>query len=126
MAVKQMTTQEIVKHTCEQDGADFSQVYVELSKSIQNGTTRIFRSGNSLIVYSIPQEKVADIHLFTADPANKVVKALRDAYQAFKVSGFQKLVADVNNEGLFSLLRRAQIPFTSTQNGSNYQLLIEV
>ena len=121
-----MTTQDIVKHVCKQDGADFTQVYVSLANQIQSGATRIFRHGNSLIVYSIPEKGIADIHLFTADPAPKVTEALKDAYKAFKVAGFKKLVADVNNEGLFSLLKRAKIPFTSNKNNGSYKLLIEV
>ena len=78
----QMTTQDIVKHVCKQDGADFTQVYVSLAQQIQNGTIRIFRHGNSLIVYSIPEKGVADIHLFTADTAAKVAEALKDSYKA--------------------------------------------
>jgi hypothetical protein len=126
MDKNQMTTQDIVKHVCKKNGVDFKQVYVSLAKQIQSGTTRIFRHGNSLIVYSIPEKGVANIHLFTADPAPKVAEALKDAYKAFKVAGFKKLVANVNNEGLFSLLKRAKIPFTSTPNNGNFKLLIEV
>lgn len=126
MNKNQMTTQEIVKHFCKQEGLDFTQVYVSLAKQIQKGTIRIFRHGNSLFVYSIPEKGVADISLFTADSAPKVSESIKNLVKAFKVAGFKKLIADVHNKGLFSLLKRAKIPFTATPNNGNFKLLIEV
>ena len=121
-----MTTQEIVKHACKQEGVDFTQAYVNLAKQIQSGATRVFRHGNTLFIYTIPEKGVADVHLLTTDPAPKVAEAVKNVVKAFKVAGFKKIIADVTDQGLFSLLKRANIPFTSTPNNGDYKLLIEV
>jgi hypothetical protein len=126
MDKNQMTTQEIVKHACKQEGVDFTQAYVNLAKQIQSGATRVFRHGNTLFIYTIPEKGVADVHLLTTDPAPKVAEAVKNVVKAFKVAGFKKIIADVTDQGLFSLLKRANIPFTSTPNNGDYKLLIEV
>jgi hypothetical protein len=126
MDKNQMTTQEIVKHACKQEGVDFTQAYVNLAKQIQSGATRVFRHGNTLFIYTIPENGVADVHLLTTDPAPKVAEAVKNVVKAFKVAGFKKIIADVTDQGLFALLKRAKIPFTATPNNGDYKLLIEV
>ena len=126
MDKNEMTTQDIVKHVCKQEGLDFKKVYVSLAKQIQSGATRIFRHGNTLFIYTVPEKGVADVHLVTTDPAPKVAEAVKNVVKAFKVAGFKKIIADVTDQGLFALLKRAKIPFTATQNNGDYKLLIEV
>lgn len=115
MAVKQMTTQEIVEHACKREGVPYEHTYVILSKAIESGVMRIMRNGNSLFAYTIPKPHVAEVHLITADTANNIIAALRNFDLAMRKSGFTKIISEVKDIGLFSLLKRAGLLFKATK-----------
>jgi acetylglutamate synthase len=123
---KRMTIQDIVKHDCERAGSSFETVYVNLHNSIQNNTARVFRSGNTLFTSEIQEPKVSEVHMFTADKANQLVKAIREFVSAMKAAGFVKLITNTDDESLLLLLKRANVNFTSMPTQNGFQIEIEV
>lgn len=121
-----MTIQDIVKHDCERAGSSFETVYVNLHNSIQNNTARVFRSGNTLFTSEIQEPKVSEVHMFTADKANQLVKAIREFVSAMKAAGFVKLITNTDDESLLLLLKRANVNFTSMPTQNGFQIEIEV
>lgn len=126
MMNKRMTIQEIVKHDCEKTGVSFETVYVNLHNAIENNTARVFRSGNTLFTSEIQKPKVSEVHLFTADNANQLVKALKEFFAAMKVAGFVKLITNTDNDSLLILLKRTNVNFTSMPTQDGFQIEIEV
>ena len=121
-----MTIQDIVKHDCERAGASFETVYVNLHNAIQNNSARVFRSGNTLFTSEIQEPKVSEVHMFTADKANQLVKAIREFVSAMKAAGFVKLITNTGDESLSLLLKRANVNFTSMPAQNGFQIEIEV
>jgi len=126
MMNKRMTIQEIVKYDCEKTGVSFETVYVNLHNGIEDNSTRVFRSGNTLFTSEIQEPKVSEVHLFTADNANQLVKAIKEFVSAMKVAGFVKLITNTNDESLPILLKRANVNFTSMPTQNGFQIEIEV
>jgi hypothetical protein len=69
---------------------------------------------------------VSEVHLFTADNANQLVKALKEFFAAMKVAGFVKLITNTDNDSLLILLKRTNVNFTSMPTQDGFQIEIEV
>jgi len=122
---------DILKQDVEQSGGDFNTVYQGLKKGIESGKMRIMRSGNTLLIYSILQPGVAELHISTMDEPNKLVNSIQELYQAMKVAGFKTGVSTTDNSQIARVLSAAKIPVRvqqvpGTQGQAQYQLTIEV
>ena len=123
---KEMTTQEIIKHDCNKMGVPFENVYVNLYNAIQSDGARVFRFGNTLFTSEIQQPKVSQIHMFTADSASQIVKAMKNFAVAMRVAGFKKLITTTTTNDLLTLLKRAQVDFVSSPVQNGYQVEIRI
>jgi len=122
---------DILKQDVEKSGGDFNTVYQGLKKGIESGKMRIMRSGNTLLIYSILQPGVAELHISTMDEPNKLVNSIQELYQAMKVAGFKTGVSTTDNSQIARVLSAAKIPVRvqqvpGTQGQAQYQLTIEV
>lgn len=122
---------DILKNDVENIGGNFDEVYAKLKAGIDSGKMRIMRSGNTLLIYTIMQPGVAEVHVSTVDEPDKLVKAVQDLYQAMKKAGFKKGVAVTDNSQIARVMNAAKIPVTvkqvpSSQGQAQYQLTIEV
>ena len=122
---------DILKSDVEQSGGDFDSVYDALKQGIESGKMRIMRSGNTLLIYTIMQPGVAEVHISTMDEPNKLVGAVQDLYNAMKVAGFKTGVTVTDNSQIARVLNAAKIPVKvkqvpGTQGQAQYQLTIEV
>ena len=123
MAVKQMTTQEIVEHACKREGVPYEHTYVTIAKALEQGLMRIMRHGNTLFAYTIPKPHVAEVNMLTADNANDLVKAFRNFDLAMRKAGFTKMISDVNDIGIFTILKRAGLMFKTTKTDKGSYIL---
>jgi len=122
---------DILRQDVEQTGGDFDSVYETLSEGIESGKMRIMRSGNTLFIYTILQPGIAEVHLSTMDEPNKLVKSVKDFYQAMKVANFKTLVSTTDNSQIARVLNAAGLPLRvqqipGAQGQAEYQLTIEV
>ena len=122
---------DILKNDVEQSGGDFDSVYDALRQGIESGKMRIMRSGNTLLIYTIMQPGVAEVHISTMDEPNKLVTAVQDLYQAMKVAKFKTLTSVTDNSQIARVLSAAKIPVKvqqvpGSQGQAQYQLTIEV
>ena len=122
---------DILKNDVEQSGGNFDEVYAKLKSGIDSGKMRIMRSGNTLLIYTIMQPGVAEVHVSTMDSPDKLVGAVQDLYQAMKVAGFKTGVTTTDNSQIARVLSAAKIPVKvqqvpGTQGQAQYQLTIEV
>ena len=122
---------DILKNDVEQSGGDFDSVYAALKQGIDSGKMRIMRSGNTLLIYTIMQPGVAEVHISTMDEPNKLVDAVQDLYNAMKVAGFKTGVTVTDNSQIARVLSAAKLPVKvqqvpGTQGQAQYQLTIEV
>lgn len=109
---ERMTTQEIVKTYAERTGEDFKEMYTQLHQGVADGSMRVIREGDTLLVYTITAPHVAEAYLITSEPQPQIVKALRGFYKGMKVAGFVRMTADLKTPSIAPMLRRAGIPFT--------------
>ena len=122
---------DILKKDVEKSGGDFNTVYQALKQGIDSGKMRILRSGNTLLIYTIMQPGVAEVHISTAETPDKLVASVQDLYQAMKKAGFKQGVTTTDNSQIARVLNAAKIPVKvqqvpSTQGQAQYQLTIEV
>jgi hypothetical protein len=122
---------DILKNDVEQSGGDFDSVYDALKQGIESGKMRIMRSGNTLLIYTIMQPGVAEVHISTMDAPDKLVASVQDLYQAMKKAGFKTGIAVTDNSQIARVLNAAKIPvkvqqMPGTQGQAQYQLTIEV
>ena len=122
---------DIIKNDVEQSGGNFDEVYAKLKSGIDSGKMRIMRSGNTLLIYTIMQPGVAEVHVSTMDSPDKLVGAIQDLYQAMKVAGFKTGVTTTDNSQIARVMNAAKIPVKvkqvpGSQDQAQYQLTIEV
>ena len=122
---------DILKNDIEQSGGDFDSVYDALRQGIESGKMRIMRSGNTLLIYTIMQPGVAELHISTMDTPDKLVASVQDLYQAMKKAGFKTGISITDNSQIARVLSAAKIPVKvqqvpGTQGQAQYQLTIEV
>ena len=122
---------DILKKDVEESGGNFATVYQALKQGIDSGKMRILRSGNTLLIYTIMQPGVAEVHISTAETPDKLVASVQDLYQAMKKAGFKQGVTTTNNSQIARVLSAAKIPVQvkqvpGTQGNAQYQLTIEV
>ena len=122
---------DILKNDVEQSGGDFDSVYDALKQGIESGKMRIMRSGNTLLIYTIMQPGVAELHISTMDTPDKLVASVQDLYQAMKKAGFKTGISITDNSQIARVLSAAKIPvkvqqLPGTQGQAQYQLTIEV
>jgi len=122
---------DILKNDVEQSGGDFDSVYDALKQGIESGKMRIMRSGNTLLIYTIMQPGVAELHISTMDTPDKLVASVQDLYQAMKKAGFKTGISVTDNSQIARVLSAAKIPvkvqqLPGTQGQAQYQLTIEV
>ena len=122
---------DILKNDVEQSGGNFDEVYAKLKSGIESGKMRIMRSGNTLLIYTIMQPGVAEVHISTMDSPDKLVTSVQDLYQAMKKAGFKTGIAVTDNSQIARVMNAAKIPVKvnqvpGSQGQAEYQLTIEV
>ena len=122
---------DILKKDVEESGGNFDTVYQALKQGIDSGKMRILRSGNTLLIYTIMQPGVAEVHISTAETPDKLVASVQDLYEAMKKAGFEQGVTTTDNSQIARVLNAAKIPVQvkqvpGTQGNAQYQLTIEV
>jgi hypothetical protein len=122
---------DILRHDVEQSGGNFNTIYKGLKKGIESGKMRIMRSNNTLLIYTILQPGVAELHISTMDEPNKLVNSIQELYQAMKKAGFKTGVSTTDNSQIARVLSAAKIPvrvqqMPNTEGQVQYQLTIEV
>jgi hypothetical protein len=100
-----------------------------LAQGVQLDKLRIMRHNNTLLVYSIPEQNVANVDLLTADSLPKFIDALRNLYQAMMAAGFKKAIASTTDPDLIRVLNKTGIKYTveTSQQGAttNYTITME-
>ena len=122
MNKKRVSVQEIIKKDAEATGADFEKLYTYFFQEIQAGRMRIMRHGNTLMIYSILQPKVAEVHIVSADKPREIIEAIKDFEKAMKKAGFVKVVSDTDNMAIVRLLQAANVPVKVTPMNGKYHL----
>lgn len=122
---------DILRQDVENTGGDFAKVYAVLEKGIESGKVRILRHGNTLLIYTIIDKGVAEVHISTIDPPLKIIEAFKSFYNAFKTANFRILMAETDNEQIVRMLQTTGIPIevqqTEDEEGQPvYQITCEV
>jgi hypothetical protein len=122
---------DILKKDVESSGGDFDSVYAALKQGIDSGKMRILRSGNTLLIYTIMQPGVAEVHISTAETPDKLIASVQDLYEAMKKAGFKQGITTTDNSQIARVLNAAKIPVQvkqvpGAQGNAQYQLTIEV
>lgn len=122
---------DILRQDADDFGADFQAVYSSIKKGIESGKVRILRHGNTLLIYTIIDQGVAEVYLSTIDSPQQILEAFKNFYEAFKVAKFNTLMARTSNPQIIRMLQTLGIPIqveqTSNDDGQPvYQITCEV
>jgi hypothetical protein len=106
---EKLTPQEIVKRSVErmQPGADWENIYSHVYAAIKSNKFRALRHGETILFFHVQSPVASKAHLFSADPQDKFLEALREFGKALKISGYKKLTGIVRNASLLRLIRKA-------------------
>jgi hypothetical protein len=106
---EKLTTQEIVKRSVErmQPGADWENIYSHVYAAIKSNKFRALRHGETILFFQVESPIASKAHLFSADPQDKFLEALREFGKSLKIAGFKKLTGIVRNASLLRLIRKA-------------------
>jgi hypothetical protein len=106
---EKLTPQEIVKRSVErmQPGADWENIYSHVYAAIKSNKFRALRHGETILFFRVQSPVASTAHLFSADPQEKFLEALREFGKALKVGGYKKLTGIVRNASLLRLIRKA-------------------
>ena len=127
MATQQkISTEDILRQGAEANGENFDALYQAVEQGIQSGKVRIFRHNNTLLVYTIVDKGVAEIHMYSVDQPPAMIEAFKSFYHAFKVCGFKRLHSTIENPQLIRLIKMAKIPVQAQQTQDGYEITIEV
>ena len=106
---EKLTPQEIVKRSIErmQPGSDWENIYSHVYAAIKSNKFRALRHGETILFFQVQSPVASQAHLFSADPQEKFLEALREFGKALKISGYKKLTGIVRNASLLRLIRKA-------------------
>lgn len=107
---QRMDMLDILRQDVENQGGEFDSVYSALQQGVESGRMRIMRSGNTLMIYSILEPGVADVHIATADTPQGLIQAVKDFYQAMQKAGFRKAMSTTNNPQIGRVLQASGVP----------------
>jgi hypothetical protein len=104
-----MTTQEIVKRSTERmdPSADWENIYSHVYGAIKSDKFRALRHGDTILFFRIQSPVASQAHIFSADPQEKFLEALREFGKSLKIAGYKKLTGVVRNASLLRLIRKA-------------------
>lgn len=104
-----MTTQEVVKRSIERmdPSADWENVYSHVYAAIKSNKFRALRHGDTILFFKVDSPTASQAHIFSADPQEKFLEALRQFGQSLKIAGYKKLTGIVRNASLLRLIRKA-------------------
>jgi hypothetical protein len=104
-----MTTQEIVKRSTERmdPSADWENVYSHVYGAIKSDKFRALRHGDTILFFRVQTPVASQAHIFSADPQEKLLEALREFGRSLKIAGYKKLTGIVRNASLLRLIRKA-------------------
>lgn len=104
-----LSTQEIVKRGMERmdPSADWENVYSHMYAAIKSDKFRALRHGNTILFFRVQSPVATQAHLFSADPQEKFLEALREFGKSLKIAGYKKLTGIVRNASLLRLIRKA-------------------
>lgn len=104
-----MTTQEVVKRSMERmdPSADWENVYSHVYAAIKSNKFRALRHGDTILFFQVQSPVASQAHIFSADPQDKFLEALREFGQSLKLAGYKKLTGIVRNASLLRLIRKA-------------------
>jgi hypothetical protein len=104
-----LSTQEIVKRGMERmdPSADWENVYSHIYAAIKSDKFRALRHGNTILFFRVQSPVASQAHLFSADPQEKFLEALREFGKSLKIAGYKKLTGIVRNASLLRLIRKA-------------------
>jgi hypothetical protein len=90
---EKLTPQEIVKRSMERmdPSADWENVYSHVYAAIKSNKFRALRHGETILFFQVQSPVASQAHLFSADPQEKFLEALREFGKALKISGYKKL-----------------------------------
>lgn len=103
------TPQEIVKSSLErmEPGADWEMVYGHMYAAIKSDKFRALRHGNTILFFRVQSPIASQAHLFSTDPQDKFLEALREIGKSLKIAGYKKVTGIVRNASLLRLIRKA-------------------
>jgi len=106
---EKLTPQEIVKRSMERmdPSADWENVYSHVYAAIKSNKFRALRHGETILFFQVQSPVASQAHLFSADPQEKFLEALREFGKALKIAGYKKLTGIVRNASLLRLIRKA-------------------
>jgi hypothetical protein len=104
-----MTTQEVVKRSLERmdPSADWENVYSHVYAAIKSDKFRALRHGDTILFFKVDSPVASQAHIFSADPQEKLLEALREFGRSLKIAGYKKLTGIVRNASLLRLIRKA-------------------
>ena len=104
-----MTTQEVVKRSLERmdPSADWENVYSHVYAAIKSDKFRALRHGDTILFFKVDSPVASQAHIFSADPQEKLLEALREFGRSLKIAGYKKLTGVVRNASLLRLIRKA-------------------
>lgn len=117
---------EIIRHDAEVSGENFDEIYDVISKGVESGVVRILRFGNTLGIYHIISQGVADLHIATLDNSEDLTEAIVSFYNAFQKAGFSRLVLEEEEPEVMQAIKMAQIPVRTQKSQEGMQMTIEV
>ena len=106
---------DILRQDVQSSGGDFNQVYAAIKQGIDGNKMRIMRSGNTLLIYTIQNPGLAEVHISTMDEPKKLIESVKDLYQSMLKTGFKKAVSTIDNPQMLRVIQNAGIPFQVEQ-----------
>lgn len=107
--MKEATTQEIIRGApmTKELGDHWEVVYMNIATRIEKTkNNRIFRAENSLLFYTIGEQKIVEGVVFSIDPPRIQANAFVEFAKALSKAGFNKLIVATHLELVVKLLQK--------------------
>ena len=95
--MKQMTTQEIVKHD---SGKDFEKIYRGLHQLLSTDKYRLIRENNTLFLVEIQKKGEGHIYTISADEPKTMLRSMLGGLEAMKKAKYKKIYFDTKEKSL--------------------------
>ena len=97
------------------DPKQADQAVVYLANLVQQKKARMIQFGNTVFWANQAAPGVLEVHIFTEEAPQTLVKRLPEAAKWAKERGFKKIFSDINDPGTMELVKMSKLPFKVSQ-----------
>jgi len=101
-------------------------VLAALSELVKRPDYRLFRTGDTMFIIRNFGNGLVEFHMANIEPPMKLIRNVKEFYQAMKKAGFKQLITKTTNYDMIRIAQMANIDHEVSDNGDYYTMKVRL